>query len=216
MLGANFALAVVIIGVAYRIVLSYEEASLRLFAANAVFAQAVAVGLLARGQRRSMLQSASLHMGVLGILAFGWALVEPKTDGNLLNRAVVATAALAATIGVVRHRLLQALAARERVDGRRRPAGAAFDRLRRRGAGVRLGGRSVSVLQHDGIVQDQPRRRSPPSAAALVGLFAASLAAALLPGRDPLGLSEKGRTAYVYAAEAILALLFMHVRLTMP
>jgi hypothetical protein len=51
---------------------------------------------------------------------------------------------------------------------------------------------------------------------ALVGLAAAALAAALLPGRDPLGLSEKGRTAYVYAAETLLALAFLHVRLTMP
>jgi len=42
------------------------------------------------------------------------------------------------------------------------------------------------------------------------------LAAALIPGRDPFQLSERGRTAYVYAAEALLAVLFMHIRLTMP
>jgi hypothetical protein len=49
-----------------------------------------------------------------------------------------------------------------------------------------------------------------------LGLAAASLAAALLPGRDPLGLSERGRTAYVYTAEALAALLFLHIRVTMP
>ena len=43
-----------------------------------------------------------------------------------------------------------------------------------------------------------------------------ALAAALLPGRDPLGLSERGRTVYVYAAEALAALLFLHIRVTMP
>jgi hypothetical protein len=47
-------------------------------------------------------------------------------------------------------------------------------------------------------------------------LTAAALAAALLPGRDPLGLSERGRTAYVYAAEALIALLCLHIRVTMP
>ncbi|MBL9123497.1 MAG: hypothetical protein JNG90_07675, partial [Planctomycetaceae bacterium] len=45
---------------------------------------------------------------------------------------------------------------------------------------------------------------------------AAALAAALWPGRDPLGLSERGRMAYVYAAELVLAAIFLHVRMTMP
>jgi hypothetical protein len=53
-------------------------------------------------------------------------------------------------------------------------------------------------------------------AAALAGLVASALAAAIAPGRDPLGLTERGRTIYVYAAEAFAALLFVHVRVTMP
>ena len=51
---------------------------------------------------------------------------------------------------------------------------------------------------------------------ALAGLAVAALVAALVPGRDPLGLSERGRTAYVYAAEALLGLAFLHIRVTMP
>jgi len=43
-----------------------------------------------------------------------------------------------------------------------------------------------------------------------------SLAAALLPGKDPLGLSERGREAYVYAVQAILVMLIIHLRITMP
>jgi hypothetical protein len=39
---------------------------------------------------------------------------------------------------------------------------------------------------------------------------------AISPNQDPLSLSERGRARYVYAAEAMLALLFLHVRLTMP
>jgi len=46
--------------------------------------------------------------------------------------------------------------------------------------------------------------------------IALCLAAALLPGRDPLGLSERGRTAYVYAAEILLLGLVVHVRLRLP
>jgi len=39
---------------------------------------------------------------------------------------------------------------------------------------------------------------------------------ALSAKHDPLGLSEVGRRKYVYAGEVMLALLFMHIRLTMP
>ena len=39
---------------------------------------------------------------------------------------------------------------------------------------------------------------------------------ALSPNHDPLNLSERGRTRYVYVAEVMLALLFLHIRLTMP
>ena len=39
---------------------------------------------------------------------------------------------------------------------------------------------------------------------------------ALSPKHDPLRLSERGRTRYVYVAEVMLALLFLHIRLTMP
>ena len=39
---------------------------------------------------------------------------------------------------------------------------------------------------------------------------------AVVPGGDPLGLSERGRTLYVYAVEVLLVLLFVHLRLTVP
>jgi len=44
----------------------------------------------------------------------------------------------------------------------------------------------------------------------------AALVAAIVPGQDPLGLSERGRTAYVYASEILLVMLVGHLRLTMP
>jgi hypothetical protein len=53
-------------------------------------------------------------------------------------------------------------------------------------------------------------------ALAFLGLALSALSAAVLPGRDPLGLSERGRMVYVYAAEVLFALLCLHIRLTMP
>src|SRR5207244_11752606 len=47
-------------------------------------------------------------------------------------------------------------------------------------------------------------------------IFAGLISLALLPGRDPLVLSESGRQAYVYAAEATAALLFAHLYVCRP
>ena len=52
--------------------------------------------------------------------------------------------------------------------------------------------------------------------AALVGLIAGLLSIALLPGRDPWDLAERGRMLYVVAAEIVGALLFLHVYLAQP
>ena len=52
--------------------------------------------------------------------------------------------------------------------------------------------------------------------AAMLGLVAACLACALTPRWDPLRLTDRGRTAYVYAAEGLLALICLHLRITVP
>jgi hypothetical protein len=53
-------------------------------------------------------------------------------------------------------------------------------------------------------------------AAALVWLTVAGLLFAVMPGRDPFALSESGRTIYVYAGQALLVLLGIHMRLCWP
>src|SRR6185503_12825418 len=50
----------------------------------------------------------------------------------------------------------------------------------------------------------------------LVAAVVTSVLFALSPNHDPLSLSEPKRARYVYVAEMMLALLFLHVRLTMP
>ncbi len=49
--------------------------------------------------------------------------------------------------------------------------------------------------------------------AALIGL---SVRAAVRPGADPFGLTEAKRTRYVYLAELLLVLFFVHVRFNLP
>jgi hypothetical protein len=90
-----------------------------------------------------------------------------------------------------------------------------------------LGG-LASVLLLGVLVQEaglyDPALRSTPMApwavvvvaAGLVILMVAGINFAVVPERDPLGLSERGRMLYVYAAEVLLALLFVHARLTLP
>ncbi len=51
---------------------------------------------------------------------------------------------------------------------------------------------------------------------ALVALVAGCLACAVVPRWEPFGLSDRGRTAYVYAAEALALVVFVHLRLTVP
>ncbi|NLY01445.1 MAG: hypothetical protein GXY83_35585 [Rhodopirellula sp.] len=53
-------------------------------------------------------------------------------------------------------------------------------------------------------------------AAALAGLIGASLTFAVLERLDPLGMSDRGRTVYVYAAEVLAALVGLHFWLTVP
>lgn len=53
-------------------------------------------------------------------------------------------------------------------------------------------------------------------AAVLVGLAVGLISMAVNPERDPLNLSDSQRQLYVYAAEALGGLLFLHIYLTMP
>ena len=53
-------------------------------------------------------------------------------------------------------------------------------------------------------------------ALALAASAIACLIAAVVPGRDPLGLNERQRMGYVYAAEALLAILMAHLRVCVP
>jgi hypothetical protein len=53
-------------------------------------------------------------------------------------------------------------------------------------------------------------------AVVLVGLIVTLISLAVLPGRDPWALTERGRMGYVYGAQIVAALLFAHLYMTLP
>jgi len=212
---ANLLCAIAVVIIAYWVDLSFTELRLRILMAMGAIAQAVAVGLLARGTRRSQLQQVALLLGVVGVVAWGWAWLNPQgTSGVLLNRAVVLMTVLAAMTtlyGLGPAKLLPpqnewTLAARRLLPWLVGIAALSIAFVL-----------AVEVREWIALKQVQIAAWALLTvSAALLGLAGAAIAAAVLPGRDPLRLSEKGRTAYIYAAEGLLALLFVHMRVTMP
>lgn len=224
LLAVNQLVAAAVVVLAFWIVLTFDGQSvgggaavaftLRVTAAKAAISQALAIGLLAVGVRRSQLQKVSLLVVAIGGVAWGWAWLNPLTTGNLLNRAVVVLTVLAAVtvlygIGLTKilrrendwtrgaQELMPWLAGLCAVSLVVILSVEVADQVRI--GRVEMGGLAIVVV-----------------ALTLVALAAAGLVLAVIPGRDPFQLSERGRTTYVYAAEGLLGLLFMHIRLTKP
>jgi hypothetical protein len=188
--------------------------SMRMIAAYAVGAEALSLAFLAQGAVRSPLQYMSLVFGALFAVAFACAWVPPEFGAPWLHRAVAAATALAAATVVYGIGLVKLL----RRENEWTLAAQRLVPLLIAVAAVLV----VVVLGNEvaAFAADRPAPMQLPAIAAvlaaLVGMAAAALVTALVPGRDPLGLSERGRTAYVYAAEALVGLAFLHVRVTMP
>jgi hypothetical protein len=205
--------AFVLILVAF-VELSAAEFTRRMVSAYAVGAQAFAIGLLARGSVRTPLQYLALVWGAMFAVAFGWAFLPPNFVEPWLHRLVMSVAALAVTVVLYGFGLVKLL---KRENEWTRAASRLMPPLAALTVALVLAvlAAEVSAFAQHGHVQITAAARIV-IGLALAGLCVAALAAALLPGRDPLNLSERGRTLYVYAAEALAALLFLHIRVTMP
>jgi hypothetical protein len=161
------------------------------------------------------LRYAVLLLGALVPAEIAWALPEHVDPAVWLYRDVLLFAALALTAAGYALGLRRLLPSQERWSE-------CAERL-----GPRLGAAAVLVVLIV-LVQElalyDPAIRGvalAPWAAALVaftllGLSVAALCFAVAPHVDPLALPASRRPLYVYAAELVLALLFLHVRLTMP
>lgn len=210
----NALLVALVVLLSYLIVLTFAEWPLRLLAAAGVAGQALTFGLVAAGEKRAAGQRASVALFILGAAFFGWAELQPETSGTWLNRAVVlmiVMLSLIALYGVSLDRFVKRTSSWSEAVRRWMPwmAGACavalvFVLSTEVFYQMRFGVARVNLLSLVTI------------AAALTSACVMCIVFAVRPARDPLKLSERGRATYVYLAEVLLALLFMHIRLTMP
>ena len=214
-LAAMTTLAVFATGVlAYLIDLQSLQFALRATAALAFVTQFFVLAQFAEGHRAEDWRRLALAVLVAGLVLFGWSWLTPGINGTWLNRSVIL---MLAAFGLT---ALYALFL-EKVRAFRPDWSSAvrFSVPWLLGAGVIalffcLG---TEVFYH--LSFGAVRIHLFSLVAIGITLAAAVIICvlfALSPAHDPLGLSERGRMRYVYVAEVMLALLFVHVRLTMP
>jgi hypothetical protein len=174
------------------------------------------VGMLLAGslrQRNNLdLRYVTFLLAALGLVELSWALLPadiavPWLHRNVLLMATMTIAAVSSAAGRTRLPVAWSQAA-----GGLAPF---FGGL----AALAL----IVVLGQEALLFDRALNRAPTEhwaalliVAALAGIIVAVLRFALRPESDPLQLSDSRRTVYVYGAEVLLALLFAHLRLTMP
>ncbi len=174
-----------------------------------------AVMCLGRDEHRERFQTLALVFGGLAAVDLGWAVMRVDNDPHYrLQRSIRLMESLAVTT------FLYGVGLTRIVD-----RATTWFRAARNSATIAGGAALVSllvVLVMEGLWFD--RVHGAPGAPAqiavvavvLVGLAAALISLAVLPGRDPLNLTLEGRMLYVYGAEIVLSLLFVHIRLTRP
>jgi hypothetical protein len=175
---------------------------------------AIVMAALARENWRARWQSATLALGTMLLVGLGCAMLAADGPAPWLHRSVIVMVA-ATVVGLLAvfalNRILRAGS-----DWRRRGRQAAPAM-----GGLAIGMLAAVVAQE--VLLFELRGGAPmlPLAIAAVivataGLIAGCLALAVRPGFDPLRLSDRGRQAYVYAAEALAVAIGVHVWLTMP
>ncbi|MEQ1825339.1 MAG: hypothetical protein ABL921_05310 [Pirellula sp.] len=222
---ANTFLAMVVTGLGIASQFFCDAQGVRFATSLAIMAVGIAVGFLARYRDNTQtkdailairrtdtmettsLRSLALLMGVLFAVAFGWHFLN-HDNLSVLQRTAIFALAISLTAGVYGFGLVKWL-------GLKQDWQLAALKLMPGLVGAAAGCVAVCVWIESGF----PNESSVVSVCvALTVLLSCGLclAAALLPGKDPLGLSENGRTVYVYAAEFLVLILVIHLRLDMP
>jgi hypothetical protein len=171
--------------------------------------------LMTRRVQGAWLRQTTLALCVLAVIEVSWALLDPTLPAPWLQRSVLMMAALALMSAVYHAGLPKIL-----------PPESPWTASTRRSAVVLTGLTLVAlavVLVQEFALYDPSTRHTPLvlplvllAAVVQAALLAGSLVLAVVPGRDPFGLAERGRTLYVYAAEGLLVLLLVHLRLNVP
>ena len=158
-------------------------------------------------------QHATLWLALLAFSGLGWALLPPL-PAPWLHRAVVLMVGGVAMTWIAGFGLAHALPAQNRWLQSARGSAKGF-------AGLAVAALAASLAQEAYLYRPHLGAPMAPAAivvvaAALVGLIIGCLSAALATRLDPFGLTPRRRQIYVYAAELLLVLVFVHLRLTAP
>ncbi len=205
----NILVAETVVCLALWIDLRFLEWPMRVGAALAVAAQALTFGLMAKGIHRLKWQRAAVAMFLMGAVFLGWSYLTPGASGTWLNRAVILMTLMFMTVALFGLGL-DKLMERE-PDWSRAPSMTV--------AGTVALGFVLSTEVYYQIEFGAVRVRFLALMTVALTLTAAvviCIVFAVSPKHDPLSLSERWRSGYVYIAEVLLVLLFMHIRLTMP
>jgi hypothetical protein len=197
-------------------VLALRQDWLRVVAALGPIACAWGVLCLAQEKRREAFQLAALLIAGLAAIYLAWAQIEPyhTTAFWLIRvfRLVMVLAALTFLYGLALPRWLFTSGS---WNAATRKAGylagaaavAAFVATLALEVALFVPGVNTAAVSDAQVAA---------VAVVLLLLIAGLISLALLPGRDPLMLSETNRQAYVYAAQVVAALLFAHLYVCRP
>ncbi len=211
----NLIVMFLICGLGFVTIFTFDQRAMRVTVAFAPLLLAYGMSCLAQQDRKFFMQCMALFLVVVGAVFIGWADVTVFTStGALLAYAARLLVVLAGMT------LLYSLVVTRGIGS----TSDWFDAVRR--SSVVLAAATVTILASVLMLEVMLFRKgigapiATPEVIAisimLFGLLAALLSMAVLPGRDPLGLTDKGRQGYVYAAQAIAALLFAHIYLAKP
>jgi hypothetical protein len=168
-----------------------------------------------RSETVGWLRGATLALAALALAEAGCALADPAGPAPWLHRSAWVLAALVTLMFAYGDGLPRWLGEEHEWAEPARGSVAVL-------GGLALGAVGVVLLQQL-LLYDPATRRTAMGGPAVAAVLAALVALAgtlirfaVVPRNDPLGPSPGGRTAYVYLAEVLLALLFVHLRLNVP
>jgi hypothetical protein len=194
--------------------ITFDKASWRVLASLAVVIQLLTFGLMADGQRRRDLQHAALAVLLTGLVFLGWAMLTPGMSGTWLNRAVILMILMFTTVALFGAGLSKFIEREPDWTEAFRGCVPAISLTGVMALGFILSTEVYYQVEFGAVLVSFWALAA--VAVTLVAAIAVCIFFALSPKHDPLALPDRWRGSYVYAAEVLLVLLFMHIRLTMP
>lgn len=207
--GITAAIAVLVTGIAFWSDFAVADVVSRLLAGVAALSQAVALALLSHGGRKPSLRHSTLGLFAIAAVAFAWGWLPP-VGPSLLDRSVVVFITFAAVSGVY---LLAVRALLSEGDAWRTAAA----HLGRQVAIAAAAAMAVTLGAE--VFQYMDVNRVDISLLDVVLISIALLGGcvgAVYTAIRATDLSNRLRSGCVYIAEALLALAFIHLRVTEP